>query len=35
MYDGHALHEMQTPGQLDMEDDDLIDAFLSMVGGGA
>ncbi len=34
LFDGHILHEAQTPAEMQMEDDDLIDAFLHQVGGG-
>lgn len=32
-FDGNPILGTQTPEELGMEDDDLIDAFLSMVGG--
>jgi small ubiquitin-related modifier len=32
-FDGKPIKETQTPEELGMEDDDLIDAFLSQVGG--
>ena len=32
-FDGQAILETQTPEQLGMEDDDLVDAFLQQVGG--
>ena len=32
-FDGHPIKGTQTPEELGMEDDDLIDAFLQMLGG--
>jgi hypothetical protein len=32
-FDGQAILETQTPEQLGMEDDDLVDAFLQQLGG--
>eukprot|EP00235_Prasinoderma_singulare_P005696 CAMPEP_0119164128 /NCGR_PEP_ID=MMETSP1315-20130426/4057_1 /TAXON_ID=676789 /ORGANISM="Prasinoderma singularis, Strain RCC927" /LENGTH=93 /DNA_ID=CAMNT_0007157245 /DNA_START=73 /DNA_END=354 /DNA_ORIENTATION=+ len=33
VFDGHRLNENQTPEELDMEDNDEIDAFLEQTGG--
>jgi len=33
LFDGQRLREQQTPDELDMEDDDVIDAMLFQVGG--
>jgi small ubiquitin-related modifier len=34
LFDGQQVREDQTPEQLGMEDDDLIDACLPQLGGG-
>jgi len=33
LFDGNRLRDTQTPDELDMEDDDVIDAMLFQVGG--
>ena len=33
LFDGNRLRENQTPDELEMEDDDAIDAMLFQVGG--
>ena len=33
LFDGQRLRENQTPEELDMEDDDAIDAMLHQIGG--
>jgi small ubiquitin-related modifier len=33
LFDGNRLRENQTPDELEMEDDDVIDAMLFQVGG--
>lgn len=33
VFDGMRLNENQSPAELDMEDNDEIDAFLEQVGG--
>ena len=33
LFDGNRLREVQTPDELEMEDDDVIDAMLFQVGG--
>ena len=33
LFDGNRLRDNQTPDELEMEDDDVIDAMLFQVGG--
>jgi small ubiquitin-related modifier len=33
LFDGNRLRDSQTPDELEMEDDDVIDAMLFQVGG--
>mmetsp|Transcript_27288 Transcript_27288/g.76187 ORF Transcript_27288/g.76187 Transcript_27288/m.76187 type:complete len:98 (+) Transcript_27288:93-386(+) len=35
LYDGERIHGNQTPQDLDMEDNDIIDAMLAQTGGSA
>ncbi len=35
MFDGNRLKETQTAAELDMEDEDIIDAMLKSIGGDA
>jgi hypothetical protein len=34
LFDGHILHETETPLEKEMEDDDVVDAWLQQIGGG-
>jgi small ubiquitin-related modifier len=33
LYDGHRITENQTPKELEMEEDDVIDVVLEQIGG--